>query len=446
MLSNRMLLRPFMKHLAQFMLLLLLVSATSRTGEASDLLDCFLKAKEYDPQYRAVYHQYKAEQTLPKQSWAQLLPQVQGSYSSMNYDYTKAPELYQDYRGESLNITLRQPLFSATKLLDLKQNKARALSGELRLLDAKNTLMIKVAEAYFKHLHAIDTLKVLQEEEKATAENLRMVKLLSHAGEASLVDLHDAEARKAEVDFRAVDATNTAEITRQELERLVGEKIDSVASLSEDIAIARPSPENIQDWIEGVKEKNPIVKYYALTSDIAKDELRKQKAQRLPTLDLVGLYSDRNTNNDTETAKTRYYAGGFQISMPLWTSGYLSYRAQEFTERHAQATKEYERVLSDTIQNLRSSFLGVHASLAKVKSAQAYVTASQTALASTKMGYQSGVRTVVDLLNATSSLYKAKADLLQVRIDYFVEKLRLLYWNGRIDEDSLGEINGYLAG
>ncbi|HAR97247.1 MAG TPA: hypothetical protein DCR97_14990 [Deltaproteobacteria bacterium] len=437
---------PFIKRLTPCMLLLLFMVPSGRAVEASDLLECFLKAKEHDPRYRAAYHQYKAEQTLPKQSWAQLLPQVQGSYSSMNYDYTKAPDFYENYRGESFNITLRQPLFNATKYLDLKQNKQRALSGELRLLDTKNSLMIRVSEAYFKHLHAVDNLKVLLEEEKATAENLRMVKFLSDAGEATLVDLHDAEARKAEVYFRVIDASNQAEITRQELERLVGEKIDSIAPLSGDIPIVQPAPENVQDWIEGVKEKNPIVKYYALTSDIAKDELNKQKAQHLPILDFVGLYSDRNTNNDTETAKTRYYAGGFQISMPLWTSGYTSYRVQEFRERHAQTAKEYERVLSDAIQNLRSSFLGVCTSISKVKSAQAYLTASQTALASTKIGYQSGVRTVVDVLNATSNMYKAKTELLQVRIDYVVEKLKLLYWNGKIDENALAEINGYLTG
>jgi outer membrane protein len=132
--------------------------------------------------------------------------------------------------------------------------------------------------------------------------------------------------------------------------------------------------------------------------------------------------------------------------MPLWTSGYTSYKVQEYTERHAQAVKDYERALSDAIQNLRSAFLGVHSSISKVKSAQAYLNASQTALTSTRMGYQSGVRTIVDLLNATSNLYKVRGDLLQVRIDYVIQKLRLHYWNGGIDENSISEINGYLIG
>ena len=62
------------------------------------------------------------------------------------------------------------------------------------------------------------------------------------------------------------------------------------------------------------------------------------------------------------------------------------------------------------------------------------------------MGYQSGVRTIVDLLNATSSLYKAKGDLLQVRIDYVIQKLKLLYWSGGIDESAIAETNEYLIG
>jgi outer membrane protein len=428
------------------LLFLLFVLLIAGRLEGTDLLDCYQKAKGHDPQYLSVYHEYKSQQFLPKQSWSQLLPQVQGSYSSNYYDYTEAPDIYNDYKGDRLNVTARQTVFNYAKFIDLDQNKLRARSGKLKLLDTENNLMLRVSEAYFKHLYAVDYLKVLLEEEKTTIENLKMIRLLSDAGEASLVDLHDAEAKKAEVDFRVIDASNQKELTRQELERLVGEKIDSISSLSEDIAITIPSPESIEDWTREVKERNPLVRYYALSSDVMKDELRKQKAQHLPTLDLVGIYNKSDTTDYVQTPRTTYYAGGIQISVPLWSSGYTTYRVQEFRERHVQTVKEYEKVLSDTVQNLRNSFLGVHSSISKAKSAQAYLNASQTALESTRIGYRSGVRTIVDVLNATSNLYKAKGDLLQVRIDYVTQKLKLLYWNGRIDESSIAEINGYLIG
>ena len=174
--------------------------------------------------------------------------------------------------------------------------------------------------------------------------------------------------------------------------------------------------------------------------------VRKQKAQHLPTLDLVGIYNKSNTTDYVKTPNTTYFAGGIQVSMPLWSSGYTTFKVQEFRERHAQAVKDYERALSDATQSMRTSFLGVHSSMSRIKSAQAYLNASETALTSTRMGFKAGVRTIVDLLNATSNVYKAKGDLLQVRIDYVVQKLKLLYWNGRIDENAIAEVNGYLAG
>ena len=67
--------------------------------EGSDLLECYLKAKEHDPQYLSIYHEYRAQQALPKQSWSQLLPQVQGSYSSNYYDYTKRQTRITTTRG-----------------------------------------------------------------------------------------------------------------------------------------------------------------------------------------------------------------------------------------------------------------------------------------------------------------------------------------------------------
>jgi outer membrane protein TolC len=313
-------------------MLFVVLSLSGGRSEGFDLLECYYKAKNHDPLYLSIYHEYRAQQTLPKQSWSQLLPQIQGSYGSTNYDFREAPTTYTDYRGNRLSLSARQTVFNLAKFIDLDQNKLRALSGESKLLDAKNYLMIRVSEAYFKHLHAVEYVKVLQEEEKSTAENLNMVRRLSQAGESTLVDLHDAEARKAEVDFRVIEARNEAEMTRQELERLIGEKVGSIAFLSEDIAIVGPSPENIKDWIAEVKEKNPIVRYYALASDIMKDEIKKQRAQHLPTVDLVGYYNKTNTNDYVRTANISYYAGGFQISMPLWMRAGISFKVREVRE------------------------------------------------------------------------------------------------------------------
>lgn len=411
-----------------------------------DLVDSFRKASKHDPAYLAASHEAMAQKALPKQSRSQLLPQIQGSYSYNTYDYREAPESYENYSGENFNINLRQPVFNAMKFVDLGQNKLRALSGELKLLDIRNNLMIRVSEAYFRHLHARDYLEQLGEEQKALEENLKMITKLSRAGEATLVDLHDAEARKAEVDFRVIEGSNQVEITRQDLERLLGERVDTIASLSDNLDTTSPPSESMDDWIRDVKEKNPAVRYYAMGADIARYEMRKQQAQRLPSVDFVGFFTNRNTNNDVQSPRLSYFGAGIQASMPLWTSGTITYKVQEYRERHAQSLKEYERVLSDALQAARAAFLGVRSSSSKVTSARAYLNASQTALASTKMGYQSGVRTAVDLLNATSSLYKAKAELLQVRIDYVMQKLKLLYWNGTLNEGSLAEINNYLIG
>ena len=70
---------------------------------------------------------------------------------------------------------------------------------------------------------------------------------------------------------------------------------------------------------------------------------------------------------------------------------------------------------------------------------------SQSQLDSTKLGYEVGIRTSVDVLNAQQQYYSANRDLLQARYNYLVNIIRLKTASGIVSEADLQDIDQQLA-
>ena len=97
-----------------------------------------------------------------------------------------------------------------------------------------------------------------------------------------------------------------------------------------------------------------------------------------------------------------------------------------------------------TLETQRA-YLNLNSSIAQVKAFEQALKSSQTQLDSTKLGYEVGVRTSVDVLNAQQQLFSAKRDLLEARYNYLVNIIRLKAATGLVTEADLADINQQLV-
>ena len=91
------------------------------------------------------------------------------------------------------------------------------------------------------------------------------------------------------------------------------------------------------------------------------------------------------------------------------------------------------------------AYLNLSTSIAQVQAYEQALLSSQSQVDSTKLGYEVGVRTSVDVLNAQQQLFSAKRDLLQARYNYLVNIIRLKASSGLIAEADLADINQQLV-
>lgn len=416
-----------------------------RSALAIDLVEAYLKAKTHDPEYLASLHEYRAAQTLTDQSLSRVLPQVGFSYSISNYRFIKDRGIYSDYSAEQNNLSLRQAIFDLPSLIDIKQAEDRVKAALARFKNSEQNLIRRLSEAYFDYLFAEQNLKVLEEEKKAYEAQLEMVKKLFQAGETTLTDVHDAEARLYDVLFRITEAQKLFYSKKRNLARIIGQEPDKLASLSEKLDEVKLIPDSVEGWIEIAKSENPFIRFYLIQRDISESELRKQKSQWLPSLSLFSGYTRTNTRDFLEVKPLSYVTVGLQLNWNLFTGGYVSSKIKEAQERLLQAEKEYEKALSDVSQGVVESYYGLKTSYAGILSAISQVRASELSLVSTKKGYEAGIRTFVDILNAEASLYRARANLIRSSYEYLKGIVNLYFYAGILSEEHVALINSKLT-
>lgn len=426
-----------------FILVLFLLSINAYS-QTFDLLKSFERAKEVDPAFASVRFEYQAALTFPKQSRAQFFPQLNLSYNLYKLNYINAPRTYYDYDGSNLRVNLQQTLLNFPLWEEHQQSKLRVKLAEQKLTDAELNLAQRVIEAYFNYLLAKERQRILKEEERAIRHNREAIEKLYKAGEATLTDLYDAETRLSEVIYRLATAEKDLLVARGNIARLLSLDYTSpfdLVPLSEDVALPDFTPDDLNYWLTLADKNNPMVKYYAINKDIAYREINKQSYYGYPKVDAYASYIKSSSVEYLRTQDISYHLIGLQITIPIFTGGYITAKKEEARERFHQAEKEHVRALSEVRQRVLEYYQTVKTALTQIQYAKTYLYSSQLSLEATRKAYQAGQRAFVDLLFAESNYYQAKYAYLKARYDYLLNLLLLKIHSGTLTYGDLHNLN-----
>jgi outer membrane protein len=136
---------------------------------------------------------------------------------------------------------------------------------------------------------------------------------------------------------------------------------------------------------------------------------------------------------------------GLQLEIPLYQGGAISSRARQAVLNKQKALDDIEIARRSTDLETQRAYFNLSSSIAQTKALDQALISSQSQLDSTQLGYEVGVRTSVDVLNAQQQLFSAKRDLLQARYNYLVNIIRLKAASGLVAEADLQDINQQLV-
>ena len=418
---------------------------------AADLLEVYRDAQAFDAPYAAARAARDAGLEKLPQGRAGLLPTLGLSANTTRNDLeskSRATGLTSraDYNSHGWSVSLSQPLFRWQNWVGYQQGELAAASAEAQFAQARQDLIVRVAQAYFDVLLAEEALATAQAQKASTAEQLESAKRNFEVGTATITDTHEAQARYDLIVAQEIAATNDLAVKRQTLRTLTGKEPESLKGLRSELKIERPQPDDIARWVESAEGGNIGVQLAQTAHAIALREVERQRAGHYPTLDLVATHGKSAAGGSLTGAGSDSKSStiGLQLAVPIYAGGAVSSRDREAVALAEKARADLDNARRQAALAARQAYLGVSAGLAQVKALEAGVASSQLAVESNKLGYEVGVRINIDVLNAQSQLFDTRQKLAKARLDTLIAQLKLKSAVGSLTEDDLAAINALL--
>lgn len=136
---------------------------------------------------------------------------------------------------------------------------------------------------------------------------------------------------------------------------------------------------------------------------------------------------------------------GLNFSLPLYQGGMVNSQVKQAQYNFVGASEQLESAHRSVVQTVRSSFNNINASISSINAYKQAVVSAQSSLDAMEAGYSVGTRTIVDVLDATTTLYNAKQQLANARYTYLINQLNIKSALGTLNEQDLVALNNTLG-
>ena len=428
------------------------------TARAENLLDIYKLAQENDPTWSGAQANYRANIEIGPQARSVLLPTISagaGIYK-VNQEATRTDQASgavlgtsaARYNSNGYNVQLTQRLFHMSGFAAYAQGRIAVSQAEAELAIAHQDLIQRTAQAYFEVLAAQDAYEFSRTEKNAIKGQLDLAQRNFAVGNATVVDVHEARARHDLVAAQEVSAESELQVKHEELATITG--TTPATTLARPVAhlqLPPPEPADAEHWLKAAADQNLRIKVQEYQHAIASEEVKKYRGGHYPTLDLVAsrTYSDAGGGVFGTGIESTTDQIGLQLQVPIYQGGYVSSKVREGVARREQARDGLTLIKRQTARQTREAFLAVTSGATRVRALEQALASSQKALEATLLGYESGVRTGVEVLNAQRELYRTKRDLSQARYSWLTGRLRLKAATATLNDADLTEINSILT-
>ncbi|HQR60164.1 MAG TPA: TolC family outer membrane protein [Methylophilaceae bacterium] len=345
-------------------------------------------------------------------------------------------------------VNVTQPLFRKQNAIQYEQSKTQVTQADMQLSLARQDLIVNVTQAYFDVVLAQDKINLLEAQKAAISQQLEQAKANFEVGTATITDVNEAQARYDLTIAQEIAAQNDLETKKRFVEFRTGQQPSRLATAREDLRAVIPEPRDMEQWVALAQQNNLPLKIQQQALQLATQQIEYARAGHLPTLDVVGRYSDTGATGNVNGVGTdlRDATVGLQFQIPLYQGGAITSRQREAVANKDKALDDVEAARREADLRTRQSYLNVASAVAQVSAYEQALASSKSQLDSTNLGYEVGVRTSVDVLNAQQQYYQAKYNLLEVRYAWLVSIIKLKSYAGVLTEDDLAETNRYLEG
>lgn len=344
-----------------------------------------------------------------------------GAVTYSTTDGTTAPR--------SVGITASQTIFNGQQTA----NRTRAAESQvssaregLRVLE--QSVLLSAATIYMDYLRDSAIVEVQRSNVRVLEETLRQVRDRFNVGEVTRTDVAQSEAQLAAGRTSLLSAESTLNTTRANYRRIIGSE---PGRLTPGRPVDRYLPATLAAAVQMGLTENPNVIAAMYGLDVSHLQVRINEGALFPTLTLQGSITKSYETSPT-TLQTFNAQAVAQLSVPIYQGGSEYALIRQSKETLAQQRLALEQTRDQARATVVQTWGQLQATKAQMTSAQAQVTASETALNGVREEARVGQRTTLDVLNAQQALVNARQTLITAQHDRVVASYNVLSAIGRL--------------
>ena len=422
-----------------------LLGLSSIAVNADTLKQVYETAKYKDPVILKSKAEYDVFSEQINESKAALLPQIGFGLEANRLISTKDTKDYTNY-GADINLT--QSIYNGSywKNADISEKQATQYATIYGY--AAQTLLYRASVAYFDVLRANETVKSTEANKRSVERQLEQTKQRFDVGLIAITDVHEAQAEYDRTAADLITAKNTLANSYYVLRELTGEDVKEVAYLNTDTFDPKTLEGDVTNWRNKALEHNLDLHAKRIAKELAKMNIELAEKGHGPTVDFT---ADLDYDNyDYDNASSSSYSGtsavfGLRLDVPIYTGGAITSKVKQAQYSYVMASQDLVSSFRSTEADINSGYNNVQASVSSIQAYEQTVISSQSALDAAEASFEVGTRTIVDVLDATRSLYESENLLANARYDYIINMIQLKLSAGTLSEQDIFDISAGLV-
>ncbi|MBI2265199.1 MAG: TolC family protein [Armatimonadetes bacterium] len=337
-------------------------------------------------------------------------------------EYSIAP-----YDSSSLGLNLTYPLYSGGKI---EAGKDQALANLRRTEEEYGELRMDVAldvtTGFFASLRSRRLDEVAQEACRLNEAQLDRARKFFEAGSVPKADVLRAEAQLAQARENLIRAHNARILADSQLRYSMGtpptEPLDLVEQSEYPFPHVLGEPAALV--IRALHFRPRIRQMESLIAG-AKALLRSARSGRLPSVSLLGSWSDQ-LQQSQYLSSLRDLAVTLQSSFPFYDGGAAAAKMRQAEAQVAQAEVQLAQAQKQVALEVQKAYLAVKDAKERVASAAVSLTQARENLRVAEVRYEAGIAPIMEVMDARLLFTQASISSVQATYDVHVASAQLL--------------------
>lgn len=422
--------------------LLFFTSLNMTSVSAEDLLSLYQAALTANPTLRASelgIDRARADADIAR---SRFYPQVNVQTSASLNDYRDVLTTSR-FNGNRTVLSARQALMDLPSLYRLRGARAAISKADKETEQARAELFGQLVEQYLNALQAEDELAQLRSEVHVAERQVERLRAMREREMTKVTDLAEALAWERQLATRTIEAQNKSVAARVRLRELTGREPGELATLPQQNFPAVSG--NEAQWVQAVLASNSLIASKQAAVEIGRYAIDTARAEHFPQLSLA---MQRNqSNQDIDNSPRREFTVdsiAVELRIPLYEGGRVTASTASAQAQLLIANEQLEASRRQVERDTRLLFADANADRARIDSTDAEVDALLQNVKAQQRGYELGVVTVIQVLDARRRLLRSRVDQAKARYDYLRSLIGLKLRVGLTEED-VAEFNRWLA-